>query len=133
VVSFNNNLWLTGDPSKFPGNGVATPVNLLLDQVAVVPVPFTTYTATIRAVNVVDNSFFAYIGSTFSGSYGGYLTTPGVPAPLQISFNVPTGASIASQINIQPLNPAEMGDIPQVGGMFGFNEIGTSLGPGSFK
>jgi hypothetical protein len=103
----------------------------MLVEAAVVPPPTTTYTAIVRAVNAADNSFFGYIQKAFDATRGAYLITTGVSSALKIQFEVPTGYSTASQQNIIALNAPSNNDIPQVGGIYGYVEVGTSLATGS--
>jgi hypothetical protein len=80
---------------------------------------------------VVDlsNNVVGYIGNTINGE-GEYVTTD-ISSSLQITFQVPVGATTASQLNILAVNPNSYQDIPQVGGILG--SPGYILASGSFE
>jgi hypothetical protein len=128
VVANGAGFVLTGDPVAYNARfGSTTTVKLFLDLV--VPPPLTTtYTARVEAVDASNSEVVGYIFNTINTS-GEYVTTSSIGLSLQITFQVPVGATTASQINILAVNPNSYQDIPQIGGITGFP--GSALGPGA--
>jgi hypothetical protein len=72
-------------------------------------------------VKRADNSLIGYI-SNIINNLGQYVYTADVVSSLQISFQLPSGASTSSQLNIKALNGNAYSDLPQVGGILGNND-----------
>jgi hypothetical protein len=115
VVANGAGFSITGDPVAFNAKfGGATTLKLFLDLV-VPPPSFTTYTATINVADT-SNNFLSYVDTTLS-TFGGFAQEPVDTSALKVTFQLPVGASTASNLNILTTNlNGAFQDIPQFGG-----------------